>query len=605
MKEASMAYKASKNSGEILPPPPAEFFDKKTISKLKRLEKQQELRKPCKPPQVRNPETGRCKQMVAKPKKEPKPCKPPQTRNPKTGRCKNMGVKQKKEPKPCKPPRVRNPDTGRCKKPQKEVKKRQPTAWDLHLKKVRAENPSIKGKQIMILAKESYNKPSSAKPSSAKPSIKIVDFQEPELNEIEDPFLPNPKNNNNDGLMDDIMESFQEFVSQMERVANDNLSKKEKQDLFNNIISKVGLQVYQIQQNYGDVLSIAERQEITNGYKYIEQIFDETFGMLVDGAPEAYIEIEGYEEDKKIDKIILDSLEGENEPLFNQPLSYTDLIKYDEPPPLFRVPERSKASDYVFYPDQDEEDDIFADEIVIDDEYDDNIYDDLPSPIPELLVEDDENLLSIVSKSDIKDLGKGKKKLPLGLRIYQEYLRLFKIQFPDATRDELNEEWKENKDYYTELIMEMTDLSGGDMSNEDHLFNVFRNVGGVLLNSNMKGGAFGNKYYQAKNKSTYGNKYYQAKNPMGRPPAKALHKKPDPPSKISPAFRKNSPVDRVKPMDRNIPFFTPFLGIKEDSEERRLDNAGDWLDTFADIAKGTFTGVKTISNLINPWTWFL
>tara|TARA_R110000823_G_scaffold169609_1_gene301872 strand:- start:135 stop:500 length:366 start_codon:yes stop_codon:yes gene_type:complete len=121
----------------------------------------------------------------------------------------------------------------------------------------------------------------------------------------------------------------------------------------------------------------------------------------------------------------------------------------------------------------------------------------------------------------------------------------------------------------------------------------------------MKGGAFGNKYYQAKNKSTYGNKYYQAKNPMGRPPAKALHKKPDPPSKISPAFRKNSPVDRVKPMDRNIPFFTPFLGIKEDSEERRLDNAGDWLDTFADIAKGTFTGVKTISNLINPWTWFL
>ena len=396
--------------------------------------------------------------------------------------------------------------------------------------------------------------------------------------------------------MDDIMESFQEFVNQMERVANDNLSKKEKQDLFNNIISKVGVRVYQIQQNYGNVLSIAERQEITNGYKYIEQIFDDTFGMLVDGAPESYIELEDYEEAQKIDQIILSSLEGENEPLYDQPIGYTDLVKYDEPPPLFRVPERSKASDYVYFPvEYESEDERGDDQLVYDYESEEDIIGD------EIVIDD----LPIVSKSDIKDLGKGKKKIPLGLRIYQEYLRLFKIQFPDATRKELDEEWKNNKDYYTELVMEMTDLSGGDMSNEDHLFNVFRNVGGVLLNSNMEGGAFGNKYYQAKNKSTYGNKYYQAKNPMGRPPAKALHKKPDPPSKISPAFRKNSPVDRVKPMDRNIPFFTPFLGIKEDSKERRLDNAEDWLDTFADIAKGTFTGVKTISNLINPWTWFL
>jgi hypothetical protein len=111
--------------------------------------------------------------------------------------------KAKKEPKPCKPPQVRNPDTGRCKKQKKEIKKRQPTPWDLHLKKVRAENPTVKGKQIMMLAKQSYNKP-----SSAKPSIKIVDFQEPKLNEIEDPFLPNPKNNNNDLLMDEILDNF-------------------------------------------------------------------------------------------------------------------------------------------------------------------------------------------------------------------------------------------------------------------------------------------------------------------------------------------------------------------------------------------------------------
>jgi hypothetical protein len=29
--------------------------------------------------------------------------------------------------------------------------------------------------------------------------------------------------------------------------------------------------------------------------------------------------------------------------------------------------------------------------------------------------------------------------------------------------------------------MDMTDLSGGDLTNEDHLFNVFRNMGGAML----------------------------------------------------------------------------------------------------------------------------
>ena len=52
-------------------------------------------KKPCKPGQARNPETGRCKKVVeptknAKAIKDKKPCKPGQVRNPETGRCKKV-----------------------------------------------------------------------------------------------------------------------------------------------------------------------------------------------------------------------------------------------------------------------------------------------------------------------------------------------------------------------------------------------------------------------------------------------------------------------------------------------------------------------------------
>ena len=74
-------------------------------------------KKPCRPGQVRNPETGRCKKVVestknAKAIKDKKPCKPGQVRNPETGRCKKVVEPTKK---PCKPDQVRNPETGRCK----------------------------------------------------------------------------------------------------------------------------------------------------------------------------------------------------------------------------------------------------------------------------------------------------------------------------------------------------------------------------------------------------------------------------------------------------------------------------------------------------------
>jgi len=65
--------------------------------------------KPCKPDQVRNPVTGRCKKVSKAAAKAPR-----STKEPKAPR--STKAPKAKAPKPCKPDQVRNPVTGRCKK---------------------------------------------------------------------------------------------------------------------------------------------------------------------------------------------------------------------------------------------------------------------------------------------------------------------------------------------------------------------------------------------------------------------------------------------------------------------------------------------------------
>lgn len=62
--------------------------------------------------QERNPDTGRCRKIVTT---TVVPCQPDQTRNPDTGRCRKNDVVSSAV-KPCDPGQERNPDTGRCRK---------------------------------------------------------------------------------------------------------------------------------------------------------------------------------------------------------------------------------------------------------------------------------------------------------------------------------------------------------------------------------------------------------------------------------------------------------------------------------------------------------
>lgn len=69
---------------------------------------------PCKPGQVRNPETHRCHSSSSTTSSSLKPCKPGQYRNPQTNRCHSL-VSSENGLKACKAGQVRNPATNRCK----------------------------------------------------------------------------------------------------------------------------------------------------------------------------------------------------------------------------------------------------------------------------------------------------------------------------------------------------------------------------------------------------------------------------------------------------------------------------------------------------------
>lgn len=66
----------------------------------------------CKPDQVRNPETGRCRKIV--PPVNPVACQPGQVRNPETGRCRK--IESATAAKPCPSRQERNAETNRCRK---------------------------------------------------------------------------------------------------------------------------------------------------------------------------------------------------------------------------------------------------------------------------------------------------------------------------------------------------------------------------------------------------------------------------------------------------------------------------------------------------------
>ena len=193
---------------------------------------------------------------------------------------------------------------------------------------------------------------------------------------------------------------------------------------------------------------------------------------------------------------------------------------------------------------------------------------------------------------------KPKRKRPLGLRLYQEFLKLMRKYDPSLSRADITELWRTNKDAYTDMLMETVDLSGGNLLNPEHYFNAFRNIGGVMLGGSCcdmcEGGELGNKYYQMKHADTGFDRtsYDKVNNPygIGKTHADELPRLP----------QVGSPL-----VENTLPATTTPTYSGSDIDMTDLSDPRAWGKTFENIASGVYGGLKDVYKILSPLSWIL
>jgi hypothetical protein len=188
---------------------------------------------------------------------------------------------------------------------------------------------------------------------------------------------------------------------------------------------------------------------------------------------------------------------------------------------------------------------------------------------------------------------KEKRKRPLNLRLYQEFLKLMRKNDPSLSRNDITQLWKSNKDAYIDMLMDVVDLSGGNLLNDEHYFNAFRNIGGVILGGSCcdmcEGGELGNKYYQMKHQDTGFDRssYDKKNNPYG----------------IGKTHADEQPrLPQVTAPSTTTPTYS---GNDDEIDMTDLSDPRAWGKTFENIASGVYDGLKTVYKIVSPLSWIL
>ena len=332
-------------------------FMRKTQAELEKLNKTKKSTKKstkkCPIGKKRNPDSGRCKKIVCPSGKE---------LNEKSGRCnKYKFTKEDKEIFKF----IGEEEERLNKKPTKAPKKkREPTAWDIHLKKIRLENPSIKGKAIMKLASESYSKGGQCKSKDKEPTKpvdkkdyldqtrifhpdknsdcpeeahkKFVRLQKLYEEDDKDVIRNNEEDDkdvirNNEKILAEIFDNIDIFTNEFENIFNDDeMNLDEKQNKFKEIIFKIEQYTEYLKENYND-LDDGTKIRFKNALKKMEENYLEQYRLLQDGKPNIVLDFDDEEdleqirediEEEEKDKIIQEALFKEEEPLFNPEFAY-------------------------------------------------------------------------------------------------------------------------------------------------------------------------------------------------------------------------------------------------------------------------------------------
>ena len=177
------------------------------------------------------------------------------------------------------------------------------------------------------------------------------------------------------------------------------------------------------------------------------------------------------------------------------------------------------------------------------------------------------------------------RKRPINLRLYQEFLKLMRKNDPSLSRDDITALWKSNKNAYIDMLMDVVDLSGGNLLNDEHYFNAFRNIGGVMI-----GGAFsgtGNTMYQMKHQAPKFDRsvYDKVNNPYG----------------IGKTHAEQAP--RLPTTESNKSSVEQDLDDDDYIDMEDLSDPRAWGKTFENIGTGVYEGLKDVYKVLSPLSW--
>ena len=442
-------------------------------------------------------------------------------------------------------------------------------------------NPQVKGKDVMKLAKESYNKSKVSKVSKPKKvefvePYRIEDSDEENLYEgdeniyedertdlLQDTSFRNLKESNES--LADAFESFDNFGKEIENVANDDMLRRDKEDELNRIRDRF-TDYNNLLFSNRDNFTAEAFQRKNKAYDYLVETFKLAMNSLKDG--EQNLDLEDYGEEQNIERIIQDELAVEQSPLHDPEYQYLpplaeDYIDDDEElaelynfpyereglviNPLYQsIPSISQKVE-IDYPYNELYDNVIEidNNPFIESNYNRGISIKKNKPVrvseltPEVKKTDKKTFIVTKPKTQERKVSevkpKPKRKIPLNLKLYQAFQRLMKKNSPELSRKDIDDIWKTNKEAYIDMLMEIVEQNGGDLFNEEHYYNAFNNIGGMMCGGDL---------------------------------------------------------------------FEDFTGYRAPDHERRLDSLEDWGDTIADIGKATATGVFNIGKIFNPFSWF-
>ena len=455
-------------------------FMRKTQAELEKLNKTKKSTKKstkkCPIGKKRNPDSGRCKKIVCPSGKE---------LNEKSGRCnKYKFTKEDKEIFKF----IGEEEVRLNIKATKKKKKREPTAWDLHLKQIRLENPSIKGKAIMKLASSTYTKGGQCESENKEPTkpVNKQDFLKQSLNFHPDKNDDCPEEahkkfvrlqklyeednkdviRNNEKILAEIFDTIDIFTNEFENIFNDEeMSLDEKQNKFKEIIFKIEQYTEYLTENYND-LDGGTQIRFRYALEKMEEHYLEQYRLLQDGKPNIVLDFDDDEdldqiqediEEEKMDKILQEALFVEEEPLFNPEFAYKPTPQSDFLPDYLLKQSPQFQTNPSNYP------------------YDSILKYDSIDKEPEVEIEDNINV-SVEEKP--KKINK--RKTPLNLRLYQAFYKILKKHNPELNRPDIIEFWKANRESYIDMLIYSIDKVGGNLEDQENYVNMFNFIGGNL-----------------------------------------------------------------------------------------------------------------------------